>query len=230
MIKKSILALAALTAGVSAQAQEASALSVTVDVTYVSDYVFRGSRLDKASIQPSVEATYGDFYAGVWHTSSLSNNGGPGSETDLYLGYGFAINDTFALDVGVTRYIYEGGSGNNSTEAYIGISADVFLSPSVYYYHDFDFEVNSYIASIGHSVPVDAINASLDFSAAYGFIQRPSGNDYSYGSVGVAIPYALSETATLSVGAEYVYNDSTGGYNGSSDDGVWFSAGISIGF
>lgn len=230
MIKQSILALAALSVGVSAQAQEASALSVTVDVTYVSDYAFRGVKLAGASIQPSVEATYGDFYAGVWHSNSISGtNAGFDSETDFYVGYGFAVNDVITLDGGVTRYTYSGGSSGDTTEVYIGASFDVLLSPSVYYYHDFDLEYSSYVASLGYSLPVDAISASLDFSASYGWIQRP-GDDYSYASVGVSIPYALSETATLTLGAEYIYNDTSRGYNGNGRDGVVGSAGISIGF
>lgn len=235
MIKQTALALAALVGGVSAQAQEASALSVTVDVTYVSDYVFRGTQLDNASIQPSIEASYGDFYAGVWHSNALSNTGAAGSETDLYAGYGFQINDTFALDAGVTRYTYEGGGSGDTTEVYVGVSADVLLSPSLYYYHDFDNETNAYIASIGYSLPIDAINTSLDFSASYGYVvSGGNGNDYTYGSVGVSVPYALSETATLTAGVEYVRNDTRalGSINGAQTDrdAVVFSAGLSIGF
>jgi uncharacterized protein (TIGR02001 family) len=238
MIKQTALVLSALVAGVSAQAQEAapeaSALSVTVDVTYVSDYVFRGSQLDDASVQPSVEASYGDFYAGLWHTSAVSGNNGA-TETDLYAGYGFAINDTLSLDAGVTRYTYSGGSGADTTEVYVGVAADVVLSPSLYYYHDFDLETSTVIASVGYSLPVDAINTSLDFSASAGYVQNGAGaapllnEDYTYGSVGVSIPYALSETASLTVGVEYIYNDTVSFRNG-EQDGLVGSAGISIGF
>lgn len=228
MIKKSILALAALAAGVSAQAQ--NALSVTVDVTFVSDYVFRGVHLDNSSIQPSVEISYGDFYVGIWHSNSIGSAKFVNSETDLYLGYGFAINDTLSLDVGVTQYTYSGAS--DTTEFYAGISADVLLSPSVYYYHDTVLEISSYIGSIGHSLPVDAINASLDFSASLGYIQVPgSGNDYTYGSVGVSVPFALSETATLTAGIEYIHNDTDLlGTNNDRAYGFVGSVGISIGF
>jgi uncharacterized protein (TIGR02001 family) len=228
MIKQSALALAALVGGVSVQAQEASALSVTVDVTYVSDYVFRGAQLDNASIQPSIEAAYGDFYAGIWHSTALKSRLN-GTETDLYAGYGFALSDTFSLDVGITRYLYEAASGDDSTEAYIGLSADVLLSPSVYYYYDFDNETSSYIASIGYSLPVDAINASLDFSGTFGFIQKPAGQDYTYGSVGAAVPFALSETATLTVGGEWVINDTRALQSGKRQQLVG-SIGVSIGF
>lgn len=239
MIKKTALALAALVAGVSAQAQdaaaEASALSVTVDITYVSDYVFRGAKLADASVQPSVEAAYGDFYAGAWHTSELSHNDGD-TETDLYAGYGFAVTDIISLDAGVTRYTYDGGSGDDSTEVFVGAAADVLLSPSLYAYYDFDYENFTVEASVGYSFPIDAIKASLDLSGKVGYVDldTPVGSidDYTYFVAGVAIPFALSETATLTVGGEYIYNteDTLAGFNSGDDDILVGKVGISIGF
>lgn len=236
MIKQTALAVAAIAAGVSAQAAEAakSDLSVTVDVTYVSDYVFRGVRLADASIQPSVEATYADFYVGAWHSNAISDGSSnfASSETDLYAGYGFKVNDQIKLDAGVTRYTYSGGSQSDTTEVYVGASLDVLLSPSIYYYHDFDQEVNTVEASIGYSLPIDAIKASLDLSAKLGNVST-SGEDYTYGVLGVAIPYKLSETATLTAGVDYILNDSEAiaNYNSSDDNEILVGkVGISIGF
>ena len=228
MITKTSLALAALVAGVSAQAQDAkSDLSVTVDVTYVSDYLFRGAKLGDASVQPSVEAAYGDFYAGAWHSSEVSHSDGA-TETDLYAGYGFAINETFSLDAGVTRYTYDGGSDLDSTEVYVGVSADVLLSPSAYYYYDFDYETYTIEGSIGHSFPIDAIKASLDLSAKVGHVGAP-GDDRTYYVGGAAVPFKLSDTATLTVGVDYVVNDGDNLIDG-DEDGIVGKAGISIGF
>jgi uncharacterized protein (TIGR02001 family) len=237
MIKQTALVVAALAAGVSAQAQaaEASALSVTVDVTYVSDYVFRATQLANASIQPSVEAAYGDFYAGIWASDGISD--ASGSEADLYAGYGLAIDDTFSADVGVTRYTYQGGSAIDTTEAFVGVSADVLLTPSVYAYYDFDLDNTTLELSVGYSLPVDAIKTSLDFSAAAGYVDLGSAlagtpDDYTYYSVGVAVPYKLSETATLTAGVDYVYNneDTVAGFNGGDNDILVGKVGISIGF
>lgn len=231
MIKKTALAVAAIAAGVSAQAAQTtkSDLSVTVDVSYVSDYVFRGVQLGNASIQPSIEATYADFYAGAWHTDELSNTNG--NETDLYAGYGYKLNDKVSFDVGVTRYTYSGGSNGDTTEAYVGVKGNVLLSPTLYYYHDFDQEVNTLEASIGYSFPVDAIKASVDLSAKLGNVSAP-GEDYTYAVAGVAVPYKLSETATLTVGVDYIVNDSPSitGFSGGGEDIVVGKAGISIGF
>jgi uncharacterized protein (TIGR02001 family) len=220
MIKKSILALAALSAGVSAQAQNASALSVTADISYVSQYVFRGLLVADDAVQPSIEATYGDFYAGVWYSDAVNSfeqgsTTGAGrfitsSETDLYIGYGYKVSETIKLDVGVTRYLYEGQSTDDSTEFYIGANVDTFLKPSVYAYYSEELAtsgVATYTASIGHSIALDFIGSSLDLSALVGFVNAYDNEEYVYGVFGAAIPYKLSENATLTVGVDYVVND-----------------------
>jgi uncharacterized protein (TIGR02001 family) len=235
-MKKTILALAALVAGVSASAQEAtkSDLSVTLDVTYVSNYVFRGGLLAEDSIQPSVEATYGNFYAGVWYSDDINANAT--SETDLYVGYNLAINETFSADFGATRYLYDGQSGLDTTEVYAGIKANVLLSPSAYYYYDFDREVSSYIGSIGHSLPIAKLGVSVDLSATFGYVQIPgNGQDYSYWGFGAAVPYKLSETAKLTGAVNYTHADSRNlpagaGAISTEQDQVVFSVGLSVGF
>lgn len=235
MIKQTALVLAALVAGVSAQAQEHAApaaksdLSVTVDVTYVTDYVFRGAKLGDASIQPSVEAAYGDFYAGAWHTDEVSSNTVNANETDFYAGYGLAVTDKLKLDVGATAYTYTGGGSDDTFEAFVGASLDVLLTPSLYYYYDFDLDVSTVEASIGYSIPVDAIKASVDLSAKYGWVAPDSGEQRVYGSVGVSVPYKLSETATLTAGVDYIVNDGGDLIDG-DEDGVVGKVGVSIGF
>jgi uncharacterized protein (TIGR02001 family) len=242
MIKKITLAVAVLGAGsavYAAEAAKASDLAVTLDVTYVSDYVFRAVKITESAVQPSIEATYGDFYSGLWHSNELSDDtiGGIQDETDLYAGYKLALDDTFAADFGATRYVYNGGSQIDSTEIYVGLVANVLLSPSIYAYYDFDNECDTYIASVGYSLPVDAIKASLDFSASVGFVNNyvKGGEEYVYGTAGVAVPYKLSDTATLTVGVDYITNDDNSFGPGTvtlggGHDTVVGKVGLSIGF
>jgi uncharacterized protein (TIGR02001 family) len=246
MIKKTALVLAALVSGVSAHATEAapaaeaSSLSVTVDVTYVSDYVFRGAKAASDSIQPSVEAAYGDFYAGVWYSDDVGASAAVSSETDVYAGYGFDVTDIISMDVGVTRYLYDGKSGIDTTEVFVGAAADVLLSPSFYVYYDFDRETFTYEASVGYSIAIDAIKSSLDLSAKAGYVDTSdklkaalAEDNYIYYVVGASIPYSLSETATLTVGVDYIYNneDTVAVFGGGGDNGqVVGKVGVSIGF
>ncbi len=233
-MKKTILALAALVTGVSAYAQKPADLAVTLDVAYVSNYVFRGALRAEDSIQPSIEASYKDIYAGVWLSDEM--NSSSSNETDFYAGYNLAINETFSADFGVTRYTYESASGLDSTEVYGGLKANVLLSPSVYYYYDFDRDVSSYIASIGHSLPIAKLGLSVDLSATFGYIQIPGDNqDYSYWGVGAAVPYKLSDAAKLTAGVNYTHADSANlpaaARSTSRDqDEVAFSVGLSVGF
>jgi len=245
MIKKTLLALAVLTAGVSAQAQTAvaaqsSALSVTADISYVSEYVFRGLSKAGDSVQPSIKATYGDFYASVWNSNDLNstNTTDNANETDLTAGYGYKLSDSIKLDVGVIRYLYEGQSDLDSTELYVGASVDTLLKPSFYAYYDNESEksgVATYTASIGHSVALSAIGSSLDLSALVGFVNRYDTQEYVYGVIGAAIPYKLSENATLTFGVDYIANDddSFGGRTQTLDNGndaFVYKVSLAIGF
>ena len=231
-MKKTILALATLAAGLSASAAEGQSnqLAVSLDATYVSTYVFRGLETAGASIQPSLEANYRDFYAGVWYSDDFA--GQVASETDLYAGYNFALTETFSADVGLTRYLYERQIGD-STEAFVGLKANVLLSPSLYSYYDLDNESTTYIASIGHSVPVAKLGLQVDLSALVGLVQRTNGAaDYNYWGVGAAIPYQLSENAKLTAAVNYTNvgdAEPTGGIS-SEQDQIVYSLGVSIGF
>ena len=100
-------------------------------------------------------------------------------------------------------------------------------------------ESNTVELAIGHSFPIDAIHASVDLSAKAGYASKggayAGGNDdYTYYVVGAAIPYKLSETATLTVGVDYILNDtdSDASFNASNNrcDKLVGKAGISIGF
>jgi uncharacterized protein (TIGR02001 family) len=240
MIKKTLLALAVLTAGVSAQAQTAvaaqsSALSVTADISYVSEYVFRGISNAGDSIQPSVKATYGDFYASVWNSNDLNSEGG--NETDLTAGYGYKLSDSIKLDVGVIRYLYEGQSADDSTELYVGASVDTILKPSFYAYYDNEVAgsgVATYTASIGHSVALSVIGSSLDLSALVGFVNAYDDQEYVYGVISAAVPYKLNENATLTFGVDYVANDddSIGGGTtlDNGNDAFVYKVSLAIGF
>jgi uncharacterized protein (TIGR02001 family) len=234
MIKKTILALAALGAGVSVYAAEkANAVSFTLDNTIVSEYIFRGKEFGDYTFQPSIEAKYGDFYAGVW--AALPENSA-NDEIDVYAGYSFAVNETISLDAGLTYYHYTPASDTSTFEPFIGANAKVAgFNLGLYYYYDLQIEDATIEGSVGYSLPIEAIGTSLDFSANLGYVsgdgyESPAANvaeNYTYYSFGVAVPYKVSENATVTVGAKYS-DVSRNAINGAYE--VTYSAGLSIGF
>lgn len=90
---------------VKAQEETESPFSVGADV--VSGYVWRGTKVHGASIQPSLTYSVGGLEVGAWGAYEIAAISGVPSEADLYLSYGF----DFGLSLGVTDYYYPGGEG-----------------------------------------------------------------------------------------------------------------------
>lgn len=87
-------------------------LDVSVTVTGVSDYRFRGVSLSDRdpALQGSVDVTYHGFYFGAW-ASSTAEYADTNVELDLYAGYGGSAGP-IEYQVGVIAYLYPGGAGN----------------------------------------------------------------------------------------------------------------------
>ena len=225
MKKTAALLLAALVSGSSLSAQESS-YSLTMDFPYVSDYVFRGIKYADDAIQPSIEFATGDFYAGIWISEPVTNTAL--NEYDFYAGYGIAISDTWALDVGATYYYYpETLSGDEQFEPFIGATGDLGggISGSAYYYYETEFEVSTFQFGIGYSSELSDA-ATFDLAADYGFVSASGGGDYNYYSFSGTINYALNDTAGTYFGLVFTDNDITGA-DGSF---LYFMTGVSIGF
>lgn len=140
-MKKLVLAsavAAALAAPAAVMAQAAAAKSphtVTGNLSFVSDYRFRGisQSYEKAAVQGGIDYSHASgFYLGTWGSSvsGLSYNNGSGLELDIYGGYKFPVGPV-TLDVGALFYLYPGayysGFGPakpkyDNTEIYIGAS------------------------------------------------------------------------------------------------------------
>lgn len=245
-MKKTILALVALVGASAAfadvaapAATTAKSYSVTLDNTIASEYIFRGLEVADTTFHPSVEIAYGDLYAGVWGALPFNNNAGADyKEFDFYTGYGFALNDVWKLDAGVTHYYYgDTATLRDTTEFYLGVNGKVsVLTTSVYGYYDIDLQAATFIASAGYSVALEKLGTSLDFTATLGYVdvgENPSAEsaDYTYWGLGVAVPYKLSETATVTAGVSYTNGNRNSTINGLAlEDQVVGTIGLTVGF
>jgi uncharacterized protein (TIGR02001 family) len=236
-MKKTVLIIAALAASLSLRAQEpapASSYSVTVDFPYASKYVFRGVQLAEGTFQPSVEVAAGNFTVGLWTALPVTSN--IDNEIDLYASYGVPLNDSWSIDTGITLYYYpeldsSTGLDRDTWEPYIGLvgTAGAF-SPGVYLYYDLTLKAFTYQGQVGYSVPLEPAGASLDFSAAIGRVDPDAGSGYTYYSIGAAVPFKLSETATFTLGLNYTHNNIAGGDSFGKTSHIYGTAGITVGF
>lgn len=221
-MKKTTAIVAAILAGASvASAQE---LSVSAAVSYESDYIFRGVRLADEFVAPSVDISYGDFYAGVW--AALPWDSEDETEVDYYAGYGFGVSETVSADVGVTYYTYP--DSENTVEIYGGLSFEAPLSPAVYAFYDFDLEALTLEVSGGHSVEVSETTA-VDVSAYLGYVDAEGGFDYFYYGAGVAYVVTLAENASWNVGVNWYGADNAMEADGSKSK-FTLSTSFSAGF
>lgn len=226
-MKKTALLVAAVLAGSSVRAQEASSYSITLDFPYVSEYVFRGISYAEDAVQPSIEFAMGDFYAGIWTSLPITNQ--YTNEFDFYAGYGVALSDSWALDLGATYYYYpETPSGDEQFEPFVGLTGEIGggYSASFYAYYETEFEVFTYQGSLGYSIPLTDI-VSLDLSGTLGYVDPDTGSDsYTYWGAGAVITYALTGSASAYLGVNYASHD----LDGVEDDFFYMNTGVTIGF
>lgn len=233
-MKKIILVLATLIAGASLSAQTpvaapaAPSYPVTVDFPYFSKYVFRGVELSKGTFQPSVKLTTGAFYAGIWGSAPADRS--YELEVDYYAGYGFTLDDDWSLDVGATLYQYPGldvpGADNLTLEGYLGFNKTFgALASGTYGYYDATLKVFTIQQTLGYSVTVND-KVSINYLGTIGYVSPDVGDSYTYYGFGATLPYKLSDTFTLTVGAQYASHN----LDGVEDGHFWGSIGLTKAF
>jgi uncharacterized protein (TIGR02001 family) len=112
------LILAALAVPSVAMAEEASPHTISANVGFTTDYIFRGiaQTSHNPAVQGGIDYTHASgFYAGVWgsNVSWIADSGAVATgsvtmELDTYLGFRGGFAEDFTYDVGFIRYNYLG--------------------------------------------------------------------------------------------------------------------------
>jgi uncharacterized protein (TIGR02001 family) len=244
-MNKKIIALAAVALGaisVSAQEEEAApSISGSLGIAYDSLYVFRGVQYAENILEPSVNLTYGDFYAGLWFALPMRNSNQYATEMDFTLGYGLKVSDLISLDMGLTRYTYDDipdrffDGDANTTEFYLGAVFDLPLSPALYVFRDIDAESATAELRLSHSFDL-ASGYALNLAGAFGHasIEKYSENNCYYYNASANISYTISETSSVSVGGRFGGSDKDQVYgalgNGMKNSVAWFGASFTTSF
>lgn len=124
--QRTILAASLWMLGTGLSTATASELTLSGDVTFASDYAFRGiSQTEEApALQGGLSlSTASGFYASVWG-SNVDFLAEGTLELDVMLGWSGAINDDWSTDVGIMRYGYPNAEidGSNFYELYGSLS------------------------------------------------------------------------------------------------------------
>lgn len=209
-------------------------VAISTDLTYTSDYVFRGIRLAEESFQPTIEAAVGDVYAGVW--ANLPT-GAADSEINYYGGFGFDIPevDFVTFDAGLTVYHYPDTGSDRTHEFYLGGNFSIPQLPqvaaSLFYYYDVDIESHVGEGALTYVYSLEGIGlpASLDFSVEGG-LQGGSASgleSYHYYGGSIALPYALTEFSAITATVSYATAEKYSFGEGQRGQNLFWSIGYS---
>ncbi len=208
-------------------ATTAPSVSVTATASVVSQYMFRGQRLNGAGFQPTVEMAAGDFTAGVWGNFVLDDKVPDSSdpEIDLYASYTFTLAKDLTLVPGATAYIYPSAPTNagfyrSTFEPSLALNwtvEGVKFTPKFYY--DTVLEASTYELTAGYAVPLKDLGTELAFTAQAGtYKAKEFANDASpsvkawgdYWLAGVALPFQINKDSKLTLG--WAYTEGTNAY------------------
>ncbi len=201
-MKKIILTLLAATvfAGTLASTAVAAQIEVSGDayVGAYSKYVWRGFDLspdDKFVVQGGTDLSFGGFTVSFW--GNMSENTGELNEVDVVLDYSTDLGEMVSVSVG--NILYDVDAATDTNEAYLGLTLNVPLSPTLTAYYDYDeFDTTFVTFGLSHGIDLnDALSVSLGATAGY-FFDDPNG----YGT-----KQEWLHNLDLSVGADYAITD-----------------------
>jgi uncharacterized protein (TIGR02001 family) len=200
--------------------EAAPSLSTVLTPAFVSQYMFRGTRLGGPSFQPSVELDYGSWAVGVWTNFPMKDKvvGQSDPEIDPYASYTVTVTDALSIVPGFTWYNYpdadkSAGFYKSTFEPSLAVNytvAGVKLTPKLYY--DVVLQGPTYEFTAAYAVPLKELSTELDFAATAGtFIWKdyaensdPKTKNWGdYWQVGVTMPFEITKTSKLILGAAY---------------------------
>ena len=212
---KLAVAFLAAASSIAVQAADAPAFTTTGNLSYTSDYVFRGITQTggHTALQGGFDVAHtAGLSAGVW--ASNVSYGTATLEVDVYAAYGFSLTKDITASVGYIGYIYEGNSALNTSE--LNVSASAYGLTAKISYATTDYFGNSIVGSgtkyyeLNYAYDVAAVKG-LSLALHYGITdgKNAASNDKDY-SIALSYP-VLGFTGTLA------FSDGSGSYAGTYD-------------
>jgi uncharacterized protein (TIGR02001 family) len=225
VVLSAVLALGALSAraqsSTPAPVAETPSATLTVTPAFVSQYMFRGSRLSGPSFEPTIEYGSGNLVLGVWANFPMKDKvpGQSDPEIDPYGSYTITINKDVNIAPGFTWYNFPNADKSNgfykmTFEPNLALNyttpSGFKLTPKIYY--DLVLKGPTYELTGFFAVPLKDAGTELDFTAVVGTFKwndafentTPSVKNWGdYWLAGVSAPFQLTPKSKLSLGLAY---------------------------
>jgi len=161
----------------------ATALDVSANLTYGSDYIWRGaSQKGSPALSAGVELTQGGWYSGAW-VSQVDYGDNSDYEWDVYTGYSLDLTDELSVDVGVIQYNFNNEPGNKLEEWYAGGS---FRGFSAYYWADID-NGDNHFAEYSYEIPVEVVSLTVFYQDPNDFYGINIGKEFGKFSLSASL-------------------------------------------
>jgi uncharacterized protein (TIGR02001 family) len=220
-----------------------SAQETTVDVGLdaLSGYIWRGGQIgpdDKLVLQPSIGLAFGEsgLSAGAWGSGYVQSRSGVKKlkdvdEVDVFADYSTSLGEDspLGISVGFIEYLFpNAGSGSkHSEEAYVGLSMDHAMAPSLTFYYDFGLTDGFYLVfAAGTDVPLgeaeDGPALSIGASVAMSDYGNKTGFNDVTGTASITFPagqFSITPKIGVSYADDKVFADNTS---------IWGGVNISI--
>lgn len=194
-------------------------VSVGGTLDFWDKYVWRGQYLDRdAVLQPGVSISAKGFTVGYWGSFDMENQDALASdESDYYLSYTYNW-EALSFTAGHTWYDFP-EANTSSKEYFFSIGLDTFLSPTLFFAHDYedgkdlntDGDGNYLSLALSHSITLnEEYGVSLDLGLTAGYVdgQWLAGEGtHLTPTIGLSVPLTPNMTVTPTIGYNAPFGD-----------------------
>jgi hypothetical protein len=195
-----------------AAAEPPATFTVSVDLPFVSRYVFRGLEISRNRFQPSVTVTSGNLNGGVWANQPFARTGD--TEVDFFANYDVPLNKDWKTTLGATAYHYpradpSAGEHRTTLEPKLAVTGPLGpLASTLAIFHDTKLRTTALEGGLTSTMSLG--EATIDLGGIGGQVFPDSSDAYAYWGLTAKLSFKVSGSVTTYVGANYASHNLAG--------------------
>ena len=170
IFRNTIIGITLLSGSVIAHAEETE-LSMSGNIGFMSDYMYRGIHQSSSSAMGGLDLEYGGFYLGTWFADLQEDGWVEGShrgfEYDVYAGFGFDVSESISASIGYTIYRYTDKGAAAFDDDYDEVNLGVGFTTSENLSFAIDYAVGENTAVDQSETDYDVLTISADYLGVY---------------------------------------------------------------
>jgi hypothetical protein len=165
----------------------ATSTSASLDLSYATDYYFRGQELGQESIQASVgaHADLGSFKVCGNVFTNQATASGSGNVDQVKLGLGKSFLDGLVTVYGGVLNTDVDGAGSE-LDVFVGGTLDTIIKPTVIVYRNSDDDLYTYEGSLAYTLETSVLDVTISGEAGVTDVTTSTDESYYGGSLVVS--------------------------------------------